>query len=108
MRLIRQDELHVEDLSLLEKDRKKDEENKIEDDPNNATNYPDDKRPKSASKVTPEDAVKAIEEEEENLRTEEDPPSFIKQLGVEPYIRFADFCKYLSLFNQRTGLDEKI
>lgn len=33
---------------------------------------------------------------------------FVKKLGVEPYIRFADFSKYLSLFNQRTGLDEKI
>ncbi len=33
---------------------------------------------------------------------------FVKKLGVEAYIRFADFSKYLSLFNQRTGLDEKI
>jgi hypothetical protein len=42
------------------------------------------------------------------MRTEEDEPRFIARLGVEPYIRFADFAKYLSLFNQRTGLDDKI
>lgn len=108
MRMIRQDQLHVEDLNLLEKRPVNKEDNKNEDDPHNATNYPDDK--KGASKVTPDDAVSkaAIEEEEENLNTEQDLPSFIKRLGVEPYIRFAEFCKYLSLFNQRTGLDEKI
>ena len=44
----------VEDLDILEK-RKKEEDakNKDDEDPHNATNYPDDKRPgsKSASKV---------------------------------------------------------
>lgn len=30
------------------------------------------------------------------------------KLGSEPYITFAEFCKYLSLFNPKTGLDEKI
>jgi hypothetical protein len=68
MRMIRQDQLHVEDLNLLDK-RPNKEENKIEEDPNNATNYPDEKR--GASKVGPEEAVlKAIEEEDENLKTE--------------------------------------
>lgn len=82
-----------------------DEESKKDDDPNNATNFPDDKS-KKTGKVTPEGAV--ADEMDENMKTEEDSPGFIKRLGIEPYIRFADFCKYLSLFNQRTGLDEKI
>jgi hypothetical protein len=41
----------------------------------------------------------AVEEEDENMKTELDTEAFIKKLGVEPYIRFADYCKYLSLFN---------
>jgi hypothetical protein len=46
--------------------------------------------------VTPGDA---IEEEDDNLKTEQDSPGYVKKLGVEPYIRFAEFAKYLSLFN---------
>lgn len=41
----------------------------------------------------------AGEEEEDNLKTEDDDPLFLRRLGNEPYIRFADYCKYLSLFN---------
>ena len=48
------------------------------------------------------------EEEEENMKTEDDTADFIRKLGTEPYITFAEFCKYLSLFNPKTGLDEKI
>ena len=44
MRMIRQDQLHVEDLNLLEKRPNNKEDNKNEDDPHNATNYPDDKK----------------------------------------------------------------
>lgn len=93
--MIRQDQLQIEDLNLLDKKPQK-EDNK-EEDPHNATNYPDEKR--SASKVAPEEALRAVEDEEENLQNEQDPPGFVKRLGVEPYIRFAEFCKYLSLFN---------
>ena len=78
------------------------------------TNYPDDKVPVNAkgSKVAPAPNSKpgdpVIEEEEDILKTEEDDAKFLRRLGTEPYIRFADFAKYLSLFNSRTGLDEKI
>ncbi len=92
----------VEDLDILEK-RKKEEDykNRDDEDPHNATNYPDDKRPvsKGGSKISPADDKIAIEEEDENLKTDIDPPGFLKRLGVERYIRFADFAKYLSLFN---------
>ncbi len=100
-------QLQVEDFNSLDFKKKGKEDSKNED-PNNATNFPDDKS--KASKVSPDDPKKpgAIEEEEDNLKTEQDSPMFVKKLGVEAYIRFADFSKYLSLFNQRTGLDEKI
>lgn len=64
---------------------------------------------KSKTKVLPEGgAEKRHGEEEENLKTEEDEPEFITRLGHEPYITFAEFSRYLSLFNPKTGLDEKI
>lgn len=99
LRVVRSDSLHLEDIGLMGegKQRGKDEEKKYDTDPNNATNYPDDKvKPSSKNgKVAPE----GIEQEEEILKTEEDDPAFIRKMGSEPYIRFADFCKYLSLFN---------
>ena len=49
-----------------------------------------------------------VEEEDEHLKTEEDDNDFLKKLGQEAYISFAEFAKYLSLFNPKTGLDEKI
>ena len=48
------------------------------------------------------------DEEDENLRTEEDGAEFLRKLGTEAYIDFAEFSKYLSLFNPKTGIDEKI
>jgi len=83
----------VEDFNTLD-GKKKQEDSKKDEDPNNATNYPDDKN--KAQKVTPGDA---IEEEDDNLKTEQDSPLFVKKLGIEPYIGFAEFAKYLSLFN---------
>ena len=86
------------------------EESKNDANAGDQTNYPDDKTasktPTKANKIAPED--KPVVEEEEILKTEEDDAKFLKRLGVEPYIRFADFAKYISLFNSRTGLDEKI
>lgn len=49
-----------------------------------------------------------MEEEDDNLHTEVDAPDFLNRLGGEPYISFAEFAKYLSVFNPKTGLDEKI
>lgn len=83
------------------------------------TNFPDDGRPTSKGKINKvapaggatdkkDPEATPAEEEEEVFKTEEDDPKFIRRLGEEPYIRFADFAKYLSLFNSRTGLDEKI
>lgn len=49
-----------------------------------------------------EDASKGpvpVDEHDEILRTEEDEAKFQSKLGFEPYIRFSDFAKYLSLFN---------
>jgi len=37
-----------------------------------------------------------------------DSNQFIKQMGEESYIDFAEFSKIMSLFNPRTGIDEKI
>ena len=61
------------------------------------------------SKVAPQiKKEETHEEEEENVKTEEDRPEFLNKLATEAYITFAEFCKYLSLFNPKTGLDEKI
>ena len=38
----------------------------------------------------------------------DDDPAFIKLMGTETYINFAEFSKIMSLFNPRTGIDEKI
>jgi hypothetical protein len=90
-------------------DGKRKEESKNEANGMDQTNYPDDKTasktPVKTNKIAP-DGKPA--EEEEILKTEEDDAKFLKRLGTEPYIRFADFAKYLSLFNSRTGIDEKI
>ena len=37
-----------------------------------------------------------------------DDAAFIAKMGTERYITFAEFAKILSLFNPRTGIDEKI
>ena len=37
-----------------------------------------------------------------------DTPAFIESLGTESYITFAEFAKVMSMFNPRTGIDEKI
>ena len=52
--------------------------------------------------------IRDEEQEDDNQATEEDEPIFVVRLGAEPYINFAEFCKYLSIFNPKTGLDEKI
>jgi hypothetical protein len=46
--------------------------------------------------------------EEDGQKTEEDEPAFVERLGYESYITFAEFAKYMSIFNPKTGLDEKI
>ena len=38
----------------------------------------------------------------------EDTPQFIRSLGTEKYINFAEFAKIMSMFNPNTGIDEKI
>lgn len=48
------------------------------------------------------------EEEEENYDDVEDDPRFIRLLGTQMYIDFAEFAKIMSLFNPNTGIDEKI
>ena len=37
-----------------------------------------------------------------------DDARFIEQMGTSKYIEFKDFAKIMSLFNPRTGIDEKI
>lgn len=70
---------------------------------------PEDKKDDEAgkdNKVSPEGAPE--DEDYDNMKTEEDTPEFIEELGTEAYINFAEFARYLSYFNPRTGLDEKI
>lgn len=38
----------------------------------------------------------------------QDDDAFLELMGTERYISFAEFAKILSLFNPRTGIDEKI
>lgn len=37
-----------------------------------------------------------------------DSQPFIESMGTESYINFAEYSKIMSLFNPRTGIDEKI
>jgi len=37
-----------------------------------------------------------------------DSEPFIKAMGTQSYIDFAEFAKIMSLFNPRTAIDEKI
>lgn len=64
----------------------------------------------NTAKVVPIDAKNEVvaDEDDENMKAFEDDPAFVKKLGSEPYITFAEFSKYLSLFNPKIGLDEKI
>lgn len=48
------------------------------------------------------------EDVEEEKKTIEDEEEFVNKMGTEYYITFAEFCKYLSIFNPKTGVDEKI
>ena len=48
------------------------------------------------------------DDEEQNYDEIEDDAKFIKLLGKQRYIDFAEFAKILSLFNPNTGIDEKI
>jgi len=102
--------LTIDDIAGDHKANRRDEESKNDANAGDQTNYPDEKKasktPAKANKIAPDEKPPA--EEEEILKTEEDDAKFLRRLGVEPYIRFADFAKYISLFNSRTGLDEKI
>lgn len=44
---------------------------------------------------------------DENLEMVDDQ-NFINKMGTERYIEFAEFSTIMSLFNPRTGIDEKI
>ena len=46
--------------------------------------------------------------EDADLELNEDTPEFIEQMGIVSYITFDEFAKIMSLFNPRTGIDEKI
>lgn len=48
------------------------------------------------------------ENEDADLEMNEDSPEFIESMGTISYITFDEFAKIMSLFNPRTGIEEKI
>ena len=48
------------------------------------------------------------QEDDGSLDVLNDSEEFIKQMGTKKYIDFATFASIMSLFNPRTGIDEKI
>ncbi|CDW79282.1 calcineurin b subunit [Stylonychia lemnae] len=123
MRLMRQDSLQLEDFNdaLRKETVSFPEEQKGLNFDATQTDHPGENGKgkqefmgKKGSKVAPDGISRTktmndlVEEEDEHLKTEEDDNEFVKKLGTEAYITFAEFAKYLSLFNPKTGLDEKI
>ena len=53
---------------------------------------------------------KKVEEPDDDAELEmnEDTPEFIESMGTTSYITFDEFAKIMSLFNPRTGIEEKI
>ena len=57
------------------------------------------------------DIKKNREEQQEQIQDDSgafDDARFIEKMGTEKYITFAEFAKIMSIFNPRTGIDEKI
>lgn len=50
----------------------------------------------------------AEDNEDADLEMNEDTPEFIESMGTISYITFDEFAKNMSLFNPRTGIEEKI
>jgi hypothetical protein len=48
------------------------------------------------------------ENDDADLEMNEDTPEFIESMGTISYITFDEFAKNMSLFNPRTGIEEKI
>ena len=51
---------------------------------------------------------KQVDEFGEDVKNDIDTPQFIGTLGTKAYIDFQEFCKYLSVFNPRFNIDEKV
>mmetsp|Transcript_14303 Transcript_14303/g.22273 ORF Transcript_14303/g.22273 Transcript_14303/m.22273 type:complete len:176 (-) Transcript_14303:8-535(-) len=80
-----------------------------------ATDHDDEdeeaKRAEEERKRKEEEEKKAeeeAEEEEDGIEGIVDDAGFLAKMGTERYITFSEFAKIMSLFNPRTGIDEKI
>ena len=51
---------------------------------------------------------KQVDEFGDDVKNDIDTPQFIGTLGTKAYIDFQEFCKYLSVFNPRFNIDEKV
>lgn len=85
----------LEDLGKLLKGEQKEEEKKVE------------------AENTDEEDEEENEMQEPNMEGLDlegagDSSKFMRDLGTESYITFAEFTKIMSLFNPRTAIDEKI
>lgn len=69
----------------------------------------DDKKSTDGEKKNKkEEKEEEVPEDDGNLDVIADTDEFIASMGTASYIDFAEFAKIMSLFNPRTGIDEKI
>jgi hypothetical protein len=98
----------LEDLGKILKD---DEQPKVEEKKKDSDEEDDDDDKHSTDgekKKKKEEEKEEVVEDDGNLDVIADTDEFIKQMGTASYIDFAEFAKIMSLFNPRTGIDEKI
>ena len=98
-------DVKLEDLGKILK-----EEEEVKKGTNETENSDDDKGSTEGekNKKEKEPPAEQPENEDADLELNEDSPEFIANMGTTSYITFDEFAKNMSLFNPRTGIDEKI
>lgn len=78
------------------------------EEPKDTENSEDEKDKESTEGEKKKNEIPAAAEAEADLELNEDTAEFINSMGTVSYITFDEFAKIMSLFNPRTGIDEKI
>lgn len=100
-------EVKLEDLGkiLKDKDEPIKEDKKGSDDESEEDEAKSTDNEKNGKK---KEEKEEVHEDDGNLDVIADTDEFIASMGTASYIDFAEFAKIMSLFNPRTGIDEKI
>lgn len=74
----------------------------------NETEESDDKEGSTEGEKPKKEKQAEEADDDAELEMNEDTPDFIESMGTTSYITFDEFAKIMSLFNPRTGIEEKI